>query len=158
MIEEDVIEKHNGVYGGKSHIFFLKGFDLTEGLEYLKNSLEGSWDNCRRAKKEGILRYVASIKVSNVSLKNAFEWLACVLNKFKAFVTDLEIENCIGNSKEVSIVCLDKITYFAKDFFIHCSQLIFRYLASIMYRAFIVSDFFKKSTSYNLSRNIFVSR
>ena len=37
MFEEDIIEEHNGVYGGKWHIVSPKGFDLPEGLEYMKN-------------------------------------------------------------------------------------------------------------------------
>ena len=41
MISEDVIEERNGVYGGKWHIVSPEGFDLPEGLEYLKNSWEG---------------------------------------------------------------------------------------------------------------------
>ena len=37
MVSEDIIEEHNGVYGGKWHIVSPKGFDLPEGLEYMKN-------------------------------------------------------------------------------------------------------------------------
>lgn len=44
MIAEDVIEEHNGVYDGKWHIVSVEGSDLPEGLEYLKNSWEGSWE------------------------------------------------------------------------------------------------------------------
>ena len=44
----------------------------------------------------------------------------------------MEIKDCIGNSKEKSRNLLNKITYFAKDFFIHGCQLAFKELASIM--------------------------
>lgn len=37
MIEEDDIQEHNGVYDGKWHIVSPEGFDLPEGLNYLKN-------------------------------------------------------------------------------------------------------------------------
>ena len=30
MIDEDVVEEHNGVYGGKWHIVSHEGFDLPE--------------------------------------------------------------------------------------------------------------------------------
>ena len=36
MIAEDIVEEHNGVYDGKWHIVSPEGFDLPEGLEYLK--------------------------------------------------------------------------------------------------------------------------
>ena len=37
IIAEDVIEKHNGVYGKKWHIFSPEGFDLPEGRDFLKS-------------------------------------------------------------------------------------------------------------------------
>lgn len=36
MMAEDVVEEHNGVYGGKWHIVSPEGFYLPEGLHYLK--------------------------------------------------------------------------------------------------------------------------
>ena len=36
MIEEDIVEEHNGVYDGNWHIVTPEGFDLPEELEYLK--------------------------------------------------------------------------------------------------------------------------
>ena len=36
MIVEDIIEERNGVYDSKWHIVSSEGFDLPEGLEYLK--------------------------------------------------------------------------------------------------------------------------
>ena len=32
IVTEDVVEEHNGVYGGKWHIVSPEGFDLPEGL------------------------------------------------------------------------------------------------------------------------------
>ena len=40
IIEEDIVEEHNGVYGSKWHIVSTEGFDLPEGLEYLKNKAD----------------------------------------------------------------------------------------------------------------------
>ena len=36
MILEAAIPEHNGVYNGKWHITSLEGFNLKEGIEYLK--------------------------------------------------------------------------------------------------------------------------
>ena len=44
MLLDDVIEEHNGIYGGEWHIISPEGLDLPEGLEYLKNTWEGSID------------------------------------------------------------------------------------------------------------------
>ena len=68
MVMEDVVEEHNGVYGGKWHIVSPEGFDLPEGQEYLKNSWEGSWDGHCTYRKERIHKYDACMKVSNVPL------------------------------------------------------------------------------------------
>ena len=38
MVDEDVVEEHNGVYGAIWHIVSQEGFDLPEGLEYLKDA------------------------------------------------------------------------------------------------------------------------
>ena len=158
MIEEDVIEEHNGVYGGKWHIVSTEGFELPEGLEYLKNSWEGSLDLEYERGKSRTHKYVASIKVSGIPLKNTFEGLAYILGKFEAYDTNLELKNCIGNSKDVRSTCLDKITYYARSFSVHGCQLTFKELASIMYRAFTMSEIFVKSTSYNLSENFFIDK
>ena len=153
MIAEDVIEEHNGVYGGKWHIVSPEGFDLPEGLEYLKNSWEAD-----RPGKARTHKYVASIKISGVLLKDAFEGLACVLCEFKAYDTNLEIKNCAGNSNGISINCLSKITYFAKDVSIHGCQLTLEELSTIMCGACIMSTAFERSNSYSLSGNVFTDR
>ena len=36
MVVEDVVEEYNGVYCGKWHIISPEGFDLPEGLKYLR--------------------------------------------------------------------------------------------------------------------------
>lgn len=60
MVVEDVVEEYNGVYCGKWHIISPEGFDLPEGLKYLKNSWGGDTQ-----------KYKANIEVKNVPLKTA---------------------------------------------------------------------------------------
>jgi len=55
MSSEDDVEEYNGVYGDKWHIVSPEGFDLPEGLEYLRNSLEGSIEEETFKNKERIL-------------------------------------------------------------------------------------------------------
>ena len=66
MMTEDVVEEHNGVYGGKWHIVSLEGFDLPEGLEYLKKA--------DKSILGGVLwAYVPIIRISNLLLDEAFK-------------------------------------------------------------------------------------
>lgn len=48
MVVEDVVEEYNGVYSGKWHIISPEGFDLPEGLKYLKNSWGGTLKSIKR--------------------------------------------------------------------------------------------------------------
>ena len=81
MIAEDIVEEHNGVYDGKWHIVSPEGFDLPEGLEYLKGG------------------YVEQplIKISKMSLSNALSTFCEWINRQKSeqyYRVDLEIVNC----------------------------------------------------------------
>ncbi len=81
MIAEDIVEEHNGVYDGKWHIVSPEGFDLPEGLEYLKGG------------------YVEQplIKISKMSLSNALSTFCEWINRQKSeqyYRGDLEIVNC----------------------------------------------------------------
>jgi len=109
--EEDIFEEYNGVYGGKWHIVSPEGFDLPEGQDYLKYSWEGSWEDYQLHGKERIHRYVAKIKVSNVGLAEATEQLHHVLKKFWAHETDLEIENCRGDTTKSKYNYLEWLMY-----------------------------------------------
>lgn len=152
MIAEDVIEEHNGVYDGKWHIVSPEGFYLPEGLEYLKNSWEGSWDNYCMGRMERIHKYDASIKISNVPLGDAFKEVLHVLRKLRAYDTDLEIENCTGITTELQQNNLNCIMYYVKNLSIHNCLLTFDELAIIMYGAY------KGGNSYILSNNVFVNK
>ena len=81
IIGEDIVEEHNGVYDGKWHIVSPEGFDLPEGLEYLKGG------------------YVEQplIKISKMSLSNALSTFCEWINRQKSeqyYRGDLEIANC----------------------------------------------------------------
>ena len=152
MVAEDVVEEHNGVYDGKWHIVSPEGFDLPEGLEYLKNSWEGSWDDHCRGRKERIHKYDASIKVSNVPLGDAFKKVHYVLRKLIAHGTDLEIGNCTDITNELQQNDLNCIMYYVKNLSVHNCLLTFDELALIMYGAY------KGGNSYILSNNVFVNK
>ncbi len=61
MISVDFVEEHNGVYCGKWHIVSPEGFDIPEGLEYLKSSWEKELKN-----------YKENIVVKNIPLRVTF--------------------------------------------------------------------------------------
>ena len=124
MVTKDIIEEHNGVYCGKWHIVSLEGFALPEGVEYLKNSWEGSWDDHFMGRKERI-----NITVRNVQLEDAFREIYRLLNKFTAYGTNLEIRNCFGSLKTQRI---DSVIPFVGDFLINGCQLTFRDLGNII--------------------------
>ena len=129
MVTEDIIEEHNGVYCGKWHIVSLEGFALPEGVEYLKNSWEGSWDDHFMGRKERIHKYIANITVRNVQLEDAFREIYRLLNKFTAYGTNLEIRNCFGS---LTTQRIDSVIPFVGDFLINGCQLTFRDLGNII--------------------------
>ena len=145
MIAEDVVEEHNGVYGGKWHIVSPEGFDLPEGLEYLKNS----WDDQDIGKNRRTHKYIASIKISNVSLMKAIDDIYHVLNEFEAYDTDLEIQNCSGSMKYPGI---NFVFYYLRNFSMHGVTLTLDYLSYIVGRCSMQANI------YDLSGNIFVEK
>ena len=94
MLQEDIIEEHNDLYNGKWHIISQEGFDLKEGLEYLKNSWEGSMEEETFYNKERIFKYNAKIKISNVDLKLALKKVSSLLLQLYAYDTDVEFIDC----------------------------------------------------------------
>ena len=48
MVAEDVVEEHNGIHCRKWPIVSLEGFELPEGLEYLKNRWEKNTQKYKR--------------------------------------------------------------------------------------------------------------
>ena len=87
MIAEDAIEEHNDVYDVKWYIVSPEGFDLPEGLEYLKNSWE-----------KDIQRYKAHIVVKNISLRITFEEAYSLL--WQANIERVVLEICRDNERD----------------------------------------------------------
>ena len=152
-VSGDVVEERNGVYGGKWHIVSTEGFDIPEGQDYLKNSWEGIWGNYEIYGTERIHKYVASVKVSNITLAESAEELYKVLSKFHAYETNLEIENCTGDDRQSKHHYLEWLVYYAKNFSINGCQLKFKNLYCIICRMHDTSD-----GSYDLSGNVFISK
>ena len=115
MLTEDVVEEYNGVYGGKWHIVSPEGFNLPEGLEYLKNSWEGSIEEETFNNKERIFRYNAKIKISYVDLKLALKKVSSLLVQIYAYDTDVEIKDCPREQVPLKISML-RIFPFVREF------------------------------------------
>ena len=115
MSSEDDVEEYNGVYGDKWHIVSPEGFDLPEGLEYLRKSWEGSIEEETFQNKERIFKYNAKIKISYIDLKLALKKLSSLLVKFYAYDTDVEIKDCPRDQEPLRISEL-RIFPFLREF------------------------------------------
>ena len=142
MVTEDVVEEHNGVYGGKWHIVSPEGFDLPEGLEYLKNSWEGDED-C------GDYRYLPTLRVSGLSLNTAIERLNDIFG-LRNEILRLEMINCTKANAEFSFrgIAVRK----SVELNIHNCVLTFSMLRDI------VLEVCHENTIVDLSGNIFKKR
>ena len=139
MIEEDVIEEHNGVYGGKWHIVSPEGFDLPEGLEYLKNSWEGDTQ-----------KYKANIVVKNIPLRITFEGIYSLL--WRANTERVVLEICMDNEK-------DSLLNFKKAPFLFLDELVVRdSCITIKDIADVILAGVWTGVSCRFSNNIFVSK
>lgn len=94
MIAEDVIEEQNGVYGGKWHIVSPEGFYLPEGLEYLKNSWEGSVEERITFNRKEIFKYNAKIKVCHIDLHTSLKQVSSLLADTWSYCADVEFKDC----------------------------------------------------------------
>ena len=116
IIAGDIIEEHNGVYNGKWHIASPEGFDLPEGMEYLK----GGWDH---SKKGTTCLYIPVIKVSYIPLHVALLKVWSILAIFNLGV-DIEFEKCTEKSKEGQFGMLMGMEFF--NLTVHACNLTFR--------------------------------
>ena len=92
LIEEDVVEEHNGVYGEKWHIVSLEGFDLPEGLEYV--------DEYIRQKFEGkSFKKIIKLTKLDITLDELFEKMSKML-LFSDRIVNLEIVGCKKRKKD----------------------------------------------------------
>ena len=116
MIVEDIIEERNGVYDSKWHIVSSEGFDLPEGLEYLKRG----WGHDQK----GITCiYIPFIKVSCIPLDVALLKVCGVIEIFNVGV-NIKFERCTGKSKDGQFGKLMGMKLF--DLTIHECNLTFR--------------------------------
>ena len=67
---------------------------MPEGLEYLKNSWEGTIEDETFYNKERIFKYNAKIKISHVDLKIALKKVSFLLAQVYAYDTDVEFKDC----------------------------------------------------------------
>ena len=152
IIEEDIVEEHNGVYGSKWHIVSTEGFDLPEGLKYLKNSWEGSVENRALHGVKRIQKYKASMRISNVRLDEALKKVTYLLGKFFVYDTDVEIINCPGGANKG--FADQKFSRHIGNFILHGCVLKFEDLSHIMILACVGGS----SKEYSLTKNIFVNK
>jgi len=89
-----VIAEHNGVYGGKWHIVSPEGFDLPEGLEYLKNSWEGSIEERISFNRKEIFKYSAKIKVCHIDLYTSLKRVSSLLKDAWSYRAEVEFKDC----------------------------------------------------------------
>ena len=138
-VKEDVVEEHNGVYGGKWHIVSPEGFELSEGLEYLKNSWEGDKDF-------GNYRYLPTLRVSGLPLDMAIEKLNDIFG-LRNEILRLEMFNCTEANTEFRFrgVAVRK----SVELKIHNCVLAFNILRDI------VLEVFHENTIIDLSGNLF---
>ena len=132
----DIIEGHNGVYGGKWHIFSEEGFFPPEGEEYLHNSWEGNDDF-------GDYIYIPTLEIKNFPMDKAIEKLNNIF-KFRREIFKLEMINCTEANDEFRFRCRGII-----EFNIHGCILTFSILRDIVHNSN------HENTIINLSSNIF---
>ena len=129
MIAKDVVEEHNGVYGGKWHIVSPEGFDLPEGLEYLKY-------NARHLPLKALddSETSAIIAISNMGYSVTLREVYSLLNKSKAYDIGLVIHHCCST---VDSLCFDSdvmqlVAFRIKNIVINDGILTFRDLWSLV--------------------------
>ncbi len=140
MMTKDVVAEHNGVYSGIWHIVSHEGFDLPEGLEYLKNSWEGDTQ-----------KYKANIVVKNISLKTALEKLHCVMYQAEKKKCVVKISDD-GERIEGTDFFRMGLTSFLDEFIIHRCHLTFEDIAYTLFRGI------PRGFRCDFSDNVFVTK
>ena len=140
MITDEVAEEHNGVYGGKWHIVSPEGFDLPEGLDYLKTS----------QRKAGCKANIhLSIRCSGISFTDIRLGLENLDKRCVNFaLSSLEIVNCfrLGDVRD----CLESIMLLDMDNLdIHGCTLTFEDLYHFI-------ESLRSINQLNLSKNKFI--
>jgi hypothetical protein len=141
MVAEDVVEEHNGLYGGKWHIISHEGFDLPEGLEYLKNS-------CGKNNQ----KYKANITVKNIPLRIIFEETYSLL--WRSNIESVVLEICTDNERERDPLLKFKETpfLFLDELVVHGCHITIEDIADVIFYGIW------NGVSCQFSNNIFVSK
>ncbi len=78
----------------KWYIASPEGFDLSEGLEYLKNSWEGSIEERISFKRKEIFKYSAKIKICSIDLCSSLKRVSFLLNNAWSYNAGVEFKDC----------------------------------------------------------------
>ena len=129
MLIEDVIEEHNGVYGGKWHIVSIEGFDLPEGLEYLRNNASDSYYEARSD-----IEIYAIVVVNNIEIENAFREILRVLYENRAYGISLTFKNCYSPSVECffNFQRVNKLSFHVKELILNGVNITFEDLGVLL--------------------------
>ena len=111
---EDGIEEHNGVYDGKWHIISPEGFDLPEGLEYLKNSWEGSVEERISFNRKEIFKYSAKIKICHIDLYTSLKKVSSLLKEAWIYCAEVEFKDCPRKCTPLQIPYLRMFPFVSK--------------------------------------------
>ena len=122
MVAKDIVEEHNGVYDCKWHIVSPEGFDLPEGLEYLK----GGW---KQGEKGTTCIYIPVLRISYIPLQVAILKVCGLLEIINGGV-DVEFEQCTGKSEKKQFEALMGMDFF--NLTIHACNLTFRNLVEML--------------------------
>ena len=112
VTENAAIAEHNGVYGGKWHIVSPEGFDLPEGLEYLRNNASDSFCEARSNAE-----IKAMVVVNNIEVEYALNEMLRVLYKNCAYGISLTFKNCYSPATEhcFNFQRVNKLSFHVKE-------------------------------------------
>ena len=129
VIEEDVVEEHNGVYGDKWHIVSPEGFDLPEGLEYLKGNASDSFCEARSD-----IEIKAMVVVNNIEIECALKEMLCVLHKNCAYGISLTFKNCYSQVMEccINFQRVDELSFHVKELIFNRVNITFEELSILL--------------------------
>lgn len=139
MITDDVIKDHNGVYGGKWNIVTNEGFDLPEGMEYLKNSWE-----------KNIQKYKAHIVVKDIPLSITLEKTYSLL--WRANIEGVVLETYKDNERDPLLKFQKAPFLFLDELVVHDCHITIGDIADV-----ILAGIWN-GVSCRFSNNIFVSK
>ena len=114
---------------GKWYIASPEGFDLPEGLEYLKNSWEGSIEEQISFKRKEIFKYSAKIKICSIDLCSSLKRVSFLLNNAWSYNAGVEFKDCPRKCTSLKIPYLRIFSFVTKlkiqALFLFCLKYIF---------------------------------